>query len=49
MFVCLYIDGMIFIGNNPNMFNDFKKAMAKEFEMTDIGHMSYFLEVEVNQ
>ncbi|KAK2968009.1 hypothetical protein RJ640_020417 [Escallonia rubra] len=31
------------------MFNNFKKAMTKEFEMTDIGEMSYFLGVEVKQ
>lgn len=43
MIVCLYVDDMIVIGNNPKMFDDFKKAMPKEFEMTDIGHMSYFL------
>ncbi|XP_039026384.1 uncharacterized mitochondrial protein AtMg00810-like [Hibiscus syriacus] len=40
---------MIFKGNIPGIFNDFKKAMAKEFEMTDIGEMPYFLEVEVKQ
>ncbi|KAK2993953.1 hypothetical protein RJ640_000551 [Escallonia rubra] len=31
------------------MFNNSKKAMTKEFEMTDIGEMSYFLGVEVKQ
>ncbi|KAK2989425.1 hypothetical protein RJ640_017680 [Escallonia rubra] len=31
------------------MFTNFKKAMTKEFEMTDIGEMSYFLGVEVKQ
>ncbi|KAK2987733.1 hypothetical protein RJ640_016831 [Escallonia rubra] len=31
------------------MFNNFKIAMTKEFEMTDIGEMSYFLGVEVKQ
>ncbi|KAL4377055.1 hypothetical protein GQ457_02G041490 [Hibiscus cannabinus] len=31
------------------MFHDFKKAMTKEFEMTYIGEMSYFLGVEVKQ
>ncbi|KAK2979121.1 hypothetical protein RJ640_021124 [Escallonia rubra] len=36
-------------GNNPGMFNNFKKAMTKEFEMTDNGEMSYFLGVEVKQ
>ena len=49
MIVCLYVDDIIFTGNNPCMFNDFKKVMTKEFEMTDIGEMSYFLGVEVKQ
>ncbi|KAL4283880.1 hypothetical protein GQ457_16G026560 [Hibiscus cannabinus] len=49
MIVCLYVDDMIFIGNNPGMLHDFKTAMTKEFEMTDIGEMSYFLGVEVKQ
>ena len=40
---------MIFTGNNPGMFVEFKKAMTREFEMTDIGEMSYFLGVEVEQ
>ncbi|KAK2991588.1 hypothetical protein RJ640_000959 [Escallonia rubra] len=31
------------------MFTNFKKAMTKEFEMTYIGEMSYFLGVEVKQ
>jgi len=49
MIVCLYVDDMIFTGNNPKMFEEFKKNMIKEFEMTDIGEMSYFLGVEVSQ
>ncbi|KAK4258396.1 hypothetical protein QN277_007851 [Acacia crassicarpa] len=49
MIVCLYVDDMIFTGNNPGMFVEFKKAMTREFEMTDIGEMSYFLGVEVEQ
>ena len=31
------------------MFEEFKKAMTKEFEMTDIGLMSYYLGIEVKQ
>ncbi|GAA0157678.1 transmembrane signal receptor [Lithospermum erythrorhizon] len=31
------------------MFEDFKEVMTKEFEMTNIGEMSYFLGVEVKQ
>ena len=31
------------------MFEDFKKAMTKEFEMTFIGLMAYYLGIEVKQ
>ncbi|KAG6511663.1 hypothetical protein ZIOFF_029740 [Zingiber officinale] len=36
-------------GSNPSMFGEFKEAMTKEFEMTDIGLMAYYLGIEVNQ
>ena len=49
LIVCLYVDDLIFTGNNPSMFKDFKKAMAREFEMTDIGLMAYYLGIEVKQ
>ncbi|KAK3043211.1 hypothetical protein RJ639_001644 [Escallonia herrerae] len=47
LIVCLYVDDLIFTGNNVKMFDDFKKEMAKEFEMTNIGLMSYYLGIEV--
>ncbi|KAK3020237.1 hypothetical protein RJ639_045473 [Escallonia herrerae] len=31
------------------MFDDFKKEMAKEFEMTDNSLMSYYLEIKIKQ
>ncbi|KAK2994441.1 hypothetical protein RJ640_001257 [Escallonia rubra] len=49
LIVCLYVDDLIFAGNNVKMFDDFKKEMAKEFEMTNIGLMSYYLGIEVKQ
>jgi hypothetical protein len=49
LLVCLYVDDLIFTGNNPNMLEYFKKAMTQEFEMTDIGLMSYYLAIEVKQ
>ena len=49
LIVCLYVDDLIFIGNNPGMFEDFKKVMTKEFEMTNIGLMAYYLGIEVKQ
>jgi len=47
LIVCLYMDDMIFIGNNPKIFGDFKQAMIKEFEMTNIGLMTYYLWIEI--
>ncbi|KAK3026413.1 hypothetical protein RJ639_041425 [Escallonia herrerae] len=35
--------------NCVKIFDDLKKEMAKEFEMTDIGLMSYYLGIEVKQ
>ena len=49
LFVCVYVDDLIFTGNNQIMFEDFKKAMAQEFEMSDMGLMSYYLGIEVKQ
>lgn len=46
MIVCLYVDDLIFTGNNPRMFEEFKRAMSQEFEMTDLGLMSYYLGIE---
>ncbi|XP_019259248.1 PREDICTED: uncharacterized protein LOC109237396 [Nicotiana attenuata] len=49
LLVCLYVDDLIITGNNPKMLEEFKKAMAREFEMTDIGLMSYYLGIQVAQ
>ena len=40
---------MIFIGNNPKMFGDFKQVIIKKFEMTDIGLMTYLLHRDSDQ
>jgi len=47
LFVCLYVDDLIFTGSNPTMFEDFKKSMVQEFKMTDISLMAHFLCLEV--
>ena len=49
LYVFNYVDNLIFTGNNPTMFKEFKKSMIREFEMTDIGFMSHFLVIEVVQ
>ena len=41
--VCLYVDDLIYIGNDMAMIENFKKSMMVEFDMSDLGMMHYFL------
>ena len=43
------MDDLIFTGNDEDMFKSFKESMKKEFDMSDLGRMKYFLGVEVVQ
>jgi len=47
--VCLYVDDLLYTGNDDSMFAEFKQSMMSEFEMTDLGRMHYFLGIEVQQ
>jgi len=49
MFIALYVDDLIFTGNNAELIEAFKEVMKKEFEMTDLCLMKYFLGLEVVQ
>ena len=49
LIISLYVDDIIFTGNNENMFEEFKKSIENEFNMSDLGKMHYFLGVEVVQ
>eukprot|EP01018_Ginkgo_biloba_P000406 Gb_07443 [translate_table: standard] len=49
LIVCIYVDDLIYTGNNKNLMKKFQAAMTQEFEMTDLGHMHYFLGIEVQQ
>ncbi|RVW47997.1 Retrovirus-related Pol polyprotein from transposon RE1 [Vitis vinifera] len=49
LIVSLYVDDLIFIGNDELMFAEFKYSMKHEFDMTDLGKMRYFLGLEVLQ
>jgi len=49
LFVCLYVDDLIFTSNNPTMFENFKNSMVQKFEMIDIGLMTHFIGLEVMQ
>ncbi|GJZ50504.1 retrovirus-related pol polyprotein from transposon TNT 1-94 [Tanacetum coccineum] len=49
LLACLYMDDLIFTKNSQSMIDELKKSMTREFEMTDIGLMSYYLGIEVKQ
>lgn len=49
MIACLYVDDLIFTGNDETMFEEFKKSMTVEFDMTDLRKKRYFLGIEVIQ
>ena len=49
MIMCLYVGDLIYYGTCSKMIDEFKELMKKEFEMTDLGLMRYFLRIQVKQ
>ncbi|GAA0159048.1 transmembrane signal receptor [Lithospermum erythrorhizon] len=49
LIVGLYVDDLIITGDNEDLMVQFKEAMIKKFDMTDLGKMSFFLGIEVTQ
>lgn len=47
--VSIYVDDLLVTGNNEMLVGAFKSEILKAFEMTDLGLMSYFLGMEVQQ
>ena len=45
--VCIYVDDIIYTGNL--MLEYFRTITKKEFEMTDLGLMKFFLGLKVTQ
>lgn len=49
LIVSVYVDDLIYIGSSETFLENFKISMMKEFTITDLGMMKYFLGVEVTQ
>ncbi|WZY76517.1 hypothetical protein YC2023_022901 [Brassica napus] len=49
LIVSVYVDDLIYIGDDISMMKEFKESMQREFDMTDLGKMRYFLGLEVLQ
>ena len=49
LIVCLYLDDLIYTGNDCAMLENFKESMMLEFDMSDLGKLHYFFGLEVSQ
>ena len=47
--VSIYVDDLIFTGNDEVMLSEFKDSMFREFDMSDLGKMRFFFGIEVLQ
>ncbi|KAJ0440609.1 putative RNA-directed DNA polymerase [Helianthus annuus] len=47
--VCLYVDDIVYTSSSQKLLAEFREKMVNEFDMTDIGKLSYFLGLEVTQ
>jgi hypothetical protein len=45
----LYVDDMLITGDNSEHISNVKQYLSKEFQMSDLGPLSYFLGIEVPQ
>lgn len=47
--VSIYVDSLFFIGNDESLLVKFKNSMKGEYDVTNVGKMRYFLDIEVIQ
>jgi hypothetical protein len=47
--IVIYVDDLIFIGDNDVDIFDLKKLLKQKFKMKDLGELRYFLGIEVIQ
>lgn len=49
LIVSIYVDDLIYTGDDKDMMVEFKNSMMQTFDMTDLGKMRFFLGIEVLQ
>ena len=49
LIIQVYVDDIIFGGTSKGMVDEFVKTMTKEFEMSMVGELSYFLGLQIKQ
>jgi hypothetical protein len=49
LFVQIYVDGIIFGGSSHALVVKFSETMSREFEMSMIGELTFFLGLQIKQ
>ena len=49
LLISLYVDDLIFMGNDSPLIDESKSCMISELKITDMGLMSYYLVIEVGE
>lgn len=49
LLICLYVDDLLITGSSSTEIAEIKRCLSSEFEMTDLGKLSYFLGIEFEQ
>eukprot|EP00253_Pinus_taeda_P003600 PITA_03600 len=49
VYLVVYVDDLLMIGNNESYIASIKKELGKSFEMIDLGYVHYYLGIEVTQ
>ena len=47
MFLVLYVDDILLIGNNVKILSEVKQWLAEHFQMKDLGNASYVLGIQI--
>lgn len=47
--VCVYVDNLLMTRSSSKLISEFKQEMARKFEMSDLGRLTYYLGIEVQQ
>lgn len=47
--IVVYVDDPLITGSNTASIKEFKEQMAKKFDMSDLGKLTYYLGIEVEQ
>lgn len=49
LIIAVYVDDILVIGSHSSLIKSFKKQMNGKFDMSDLGKLTYYLGIEVEQ